>query len=147
MTETKPLSFKEKFQAAKTAYLSIPAKLRNGDETKILAQVRSYWPHLRIGAYKAEFDGGKDWQENFANYMADVDCLIVACDSSRLIGPGVLREITAAWKARKMIILFKVDDNQFRMYHGFEKTGKTIRLRKREERFKANGSDQTARSS
>jgi hypothetical protein len=136
MSETKTLTFKDKFQAAKTAYLSIPAKLKDGGEEKIIAQVRSYWPHLRIGAYRAEFDGGKDWKENFGDFIAGVDALIVACDSSRLIGPGVLREIQFAWKAQKLIILFKVDDNQYRMYCGFEKEGKTIRLRKREERFK-----------
>ena len=141
MSETKPLTFKDKFQAAKTAYLSIPSALKRGDESKILAQVRQYWPHLRVGAYRAEFDGSRDWKENFGDFITGVDALIVACDSSRLIGPGVLREIQAAWKASKLIILFKVDDNQYRMYCGFEKDGKTIRLRKREEKFKARGGE------
>jgi hypothetical protein len=148
MNEPNPLSFKDRFQAAKTAFVSIPSTLKRGGEEGIIAQVRKYFPHLRVGAYQGEFDGDKDWRENFASYISDVDCLIVACDSSRLIGPGVLREIKAANKARKMIILFKVDDNQHRMYFGVVKEGTeeapVIRLKKREDRFKPKGVEANA---
>lgn len=143
MTQPKTTSFKDRFQVAKTAFLSIPSTLKRGGDAEILAQVRKHFSHLRIGAYRGEFEGSRDWRENFYSYMTDVDVLIVACDSSRLVGPGVLREIKAANKARKMIILFKVDDNERRPYYGLEKTGSKeapiIRLKKREDRFKAKG--------
>jgi len=131
------LSRKERLGAAKTAYLAIPSSLKRGGEDVVLAQARRYFPHLKIGAYRGEFENSADWRANFASYIAEVDCLIVACDSSRLVGPGVLREIKAAKRAQTLIVLFKVDDGQHRMFFGYEKMdAKQARLKKRSERFR-----------
>ena len=131
------ISRRARLEAAKTAYLAIPSSLKSGGEDAVLEQARRYFSHLKIGAYRGEFENSADWRENFDSYIADVDCLIVACDSSRLVGKGVLREIKAAKKAQTLIVLFKVDDEQHRMFFGYEKTGaKQARLKKRSERIR-----------
>lgn len=138
MTETtdKPITFKDRLANARTAYFSVTRALSRGKEGKMLAQVRRAFPHLRIGTYDSEFESLQDWKTNLNGFIADVDCLIVGCDSSRLVGRGVLREINAARASGRLIVLFKLDDNQPRRYWGYEKTGtdqeQIIRLKKRE---------------
>src|SRR5262245_50584287 len=117
LTETQA-TFKDKLRAAQTAYLSIPAAIAKGREDDLLAQVRAYFPQLRIGAYHCEFEDSADWRENFGTFIDGVDALIIGCDSSRLVGPGIRREIITARAAGKLIVLFKFDDNQMRRYYG-----------------------------
>jgi hypothetical protein len=129
--------FQARLAGATTAYLSLPSAIATGKEAEYLAQVRRAFPWMRIGIYSKEFEDWRDWRENFEDYMADVDILIIGCDSSRLIGPGCRREIGAARRAGKLIVLFKLDDDQPRRYYGYEQSGTketpVIRLRKRAE--------------
>src|SRR5262245_60676243 len=91
-TTTRPTT-QARLAAAKTAYLAIPRALATGRESEYLAQVRRAFPHLRIGIYDDEFENSSDWWHNLRGFIADVDVLIVGCDSTRLIGSGVRREI------------------------------------------------------
>lgn len=92
---------------------------------------------MRIGTFASEFESGRDWGANLVDFIKGIDCLIIGCDSSRLVGGGVLREINVARKAGKLIIIFKLDDDQLRRYWGYESAGPRhnpiVRLKKREE--------------
>jgi hypothetical protein len=122
LVEARPegqMTFKDKVKAAQTAYLSIPAGLGKGRESELLAQVRAYFPHLRVSAYQSEFGDSAAWRNGFSAFIDGVDALIIGCDSSRLVGAGIRREIINAKAAGKLILVFKFDDNQMRRYHGY----------------------------
>ncbi|HKQ76722.1 MAG TPA: hypothetical protein VJ810_23710 [Blastocatellia bacterium] len=134
-TNEKRLTLKDRITAAKTAYLSIPSAIGQSREAELLKQARRRFSHLRIGIFAGEFESRRDWRKNFNSFVTDVDCLIVAVDSTRLIGLGVAREINAAKRAGKVIILFDVERNGQALYYGYEKIeteGKpAVRLRER----------------
>jgi hypothetical protein len=112
------MTFRDKVKAARTAYLSIPAEIGKGREAELLAQVRAYFPHLQVSAYHAEFGNSAAWRDGFNTFINGVDALIIGCDSSRLVGSGIRREIIVARAAGKLILVFKFDDNQMRRYYG-----------------------------
>ena len=133
----KRATIKERLAQATTAYLAIPSAIAQGRDSDLLNRARQHFAHLRIGAFAGEFESRRDWRKNFNSFVADVDCLIVAFDSTRLIGLGVAREINAAKRAGKVIVLFDVESKDQALYYGYEKIeteGKpTVRLRERGE--------------
>lgn len=130
------MSLNEKLNAAKTAFLSIPSSLESLPDA-VKTKVREAFPWLRIGSYAQEFESRSDWRKNLHGFIAGVDCLIVAYDSTRLITGGVLREIRSAQRSKKPIVLFNVDDNSFRPFCGLvvvkQETKTLVRLLRRSE--------------
>jgi hypothetical protein len=137
MTEqgTRTTDFRAALLTARTAYVAIPhSLLAQYRESEIVSRVRAHFAHLRaVGSFETEFDSTTHWRHNLAAYLAEVDCLVIACDSSRLIGAGVLREIKTALRLNKPLIIFKVDEQAERFYFGYTKQGPpeqpVIRLR------------------
>jgi len=132
----KTQTVKQRLDAAKTAYLSIPSHLPEAIKADLLKRVRRKFSHLRIGSYATKFKSKTEWRKHIARFLADVDVLIVAIDSTRLAGLGVGREIDQARRAGKLIVLFDIQKNWQLRYFGFdviEENGKRKGIKLRDD--------------
>ena len=113
-------TFKQRLEAARTGYLSISSHLPEDLKANLLERVRLLFPDLRIGSFSTEFEDTKDWEKHLRPFIADIDILLVAFDSTRIVGRGVRREMSLARHLNKLILLFDTDSNLPTLYFGFD---------------------------
>jgi hypothetical protein len=119
------------------AYLSIPSVWSDEIKDQILHYVRGDLPDLRIESFRTAFtlfelvDESRPWPELFEKFIEGASTLIVACDGTRIVGPGILREIQMSSRGEKWIILFDVTEGRCRRFFGYDYIkGGMIKLRR-----------------
>jgi hypothetical protein len=122
----------------KVAYLSIPSKWSDEIKDQVLGRVRNDLPDLRIESFKSAFTLSElladpsIWGDLIRNFIAGTAALIVATDSTRVVGVGIKHEIQMALRARKPVIIYDVTRGCCARFFGYDPhAGDTIRLRDR----------------
>jgi hypothetical protein len=122
----------------KVAYLSVPSSWSVEIHAQILQRVRTDLPDLSVESFMTAFTLSEllveppIWRELIQDFITGADLLIVATDSTLIVGVGIKEEIKMALRARKKIILFDVTKGCCRRFLGFDPVeGRSIRLRER----------------
>lgn len=136
MTQT-PIQKRTKVEESrlklKTAFVSIPAKITaQVKPAVILKALQPHFPNVKFASF-ANFASTKTYQTKIGETLGTVDGLIVVCDSTRVIGSGIVREINEARRQKRRVFIFKLDEKQHRPYYGYTPCSGGARLNTRAE--------------
>lgn len=123
-------SLRQILDDAIVAYLSAPAEFYT--EANI-ARVRQTFATLAIKSFDKFFRSRKQWSRHLPRYLAKIDILVLLVPSSREIRGGVLRDLRAALKLKKPVVVIDLAGNYW-LYCGcdpLEENGVRVRPRRR----------------
>jgi hypothetical protein len=118
------LSLAERFKAAKTGFVSVTQKMKTPE---LLGAIERKLSDLTLSIYLPQ--DREAWESDLTRYLEQYDALIIVTDDSREISQGQLRELTAAKRAGRLLIVFNSSTGRWERFGGWERSrqdGKSI---------------------